>query len=126
MQAFPDPDPALPFRPAACLRVVLRCAAGQIVIQREAGEKRRLLQRRSFWDALLEAAAGGLAYAGYSYRARADRYRLDVPVALANSLRQAGELLAYTSLSNQVRGAAITTPQKPTISALLKASGEPG
>jgi hypothetical protein len=107
LRAFPNPDPALPFRAAACTRVVLRCAVGQIIIQREAGEKRRLLQRRSFWDALIEAAGSGLTYGGYSYRDRADHYRLEVPVALANTLRQAGELLAYTTLSNQVRSATI-------------------
>ena len=104
LAAWPDPDPARPFCAENCTRIVLRGATGQIGITREAAGKRRTLQRRSFWDAMLEHARPEvMSYAGYSYRERADHYRLDLAHETSAALRQAADLLSYATLAQQIR-----------------------
>ena len=51
-----------------------------IEIERAAASRTGLFRRRSFWDALVSAAAaaGPLVYHGYSYSRRADLYRLEL------------------------------------------------
>lgn len=112
LAAFPDPDPTLPFRAERCVRVMLRHSTGSIVIAKDAGGKRRLLKRRSFWQVLMEAAqAGDLRYAGYSYRERADVYDMGVSATLRATLRESSGLLAYPTLEAQVRQASIATAE---------------
>jgi hypothetical protein len=104
LAAFPDPDPARPFSPAACIRVVLRAPGRRLEIDREAGAARRLLRRRNFWDALTAlAAAGAPVYRDYSYRHRADCYHLSLTSAQLAALRQAASLLAYSGLRDAIR-----------------------
>jgi hypothetical protein len=112
LAAWPDPDPARPFRAENCTRIVLRGAAGQIGITREAAGKRRTLQRRSFWDALLEhARPEAMHYAGYSYRERADHYRLDLAHETSAALRQAADMLAYATLAQQIRSTVLLSAE---------------
>lgn len=106
LATFPEAEPARPFAPARCVRVVLSGPHGRIEISREAGQRRRWLRRASFWDLLLSLAAEApLEYQEYSYKEGADLYRLRVSAAAAVSLRSHAALLRYRRLENQVRTA---------------------
>jgi hypothetical protein len=101
---FPDPDPERPFQAAHCIRATLRGGRQAIEIVRQAGERKRLFQRESFWDVFMKiAAAGSPAYGGYSYRERADRYLREFSVEELAQVRSAGALMRYTTLSEQIR-----------------------
>ena len=74
------------------MRAVLRGGRQAIHIPREAGARKPLLNcaKASFWDVLMDlAAAGEIQYLHYSYKDRADCYRLDMPLAAAEKLRAA-------------------------------------
>jgi hypothetical protein len=102
--SLPGPDPARPFVPERCVQVLMQGVAPRAAIPTAALARRRLLHRRSFWDVLMEAvAAGGLEYAGYSYKERGDRFRLKVTGEVSRRVRENAGLLCYTSLENQVR-----------------------
>jgi hypothetical protein len=109
---FPDPDPSRAFRPAACTEILLEAAASSLShsprrlleLPRAAASRERLLRRRSFWDALLAAAASGpLSYGGYSYHQRADLYRLDLGAESAAALVAAAKSLAPRDLRRGLR-----------------------
>ena len=107
LTALPDPDPRRAFQADACTRVVLRGAGVRIDVPLEAAGKHGLLQRRSYRDVLLEAAAGTAPlYVDYSYKDRADRYHLRLSPQAAAHLREAANLLRYPTLAAQIRGAA--------------------
>ena len=103
---FPDPDPSRPFLPGSCVQVLLRGGASRIPIDRDPARRRRWFRRRSFWDELLELA-GTPDYAGYSYRERADVYRVSLPRASKALLVEAARLSPYTSLPRQIEAAAV-------------------
>jgi hypothetical protein len=106
LATFPGDDPARPFASARCVRAVLRGGRQAIEIPREAGARKPLLRKASFWDALMDlAAAGEIRYLHYSYKDRADCFRLDMPLAAAEKLRAAGEAVKYSSLREQIRSA---------------------
>ncbi len=108
LATFPDPDPGRPFSARHVIHAVLRGPACHVEISRETGAARRFLRRRSFWDALIEAAeAGAPRYLEYSYKHRADCFRLDVHPEAAESLRRNARSLRYSSLEAQVRAAAL-------------------
>jgi hypothetical protein len=102
--SLPGPDPARPFVPERCVQVLMQGVAPRAAIPAAALTRRRLLHRRSFWDVLMdEVAGGGLEYAGYSYKERADRFRLKVTGEVSRRVQENAVLLCYTSLENQVR-----------------------
>jgi hypothetical protein len=106
---FPDPDPSRPFSAERCLRAIL-CGGRQAVeLPRELIARKRLLERRSFWDLLMEVTGiTGVAYRGYSYRDRGDRYVREFSVDERERL-QAGALgITVRSLRDQVRGSAFS------------------
>jgi len=104
---FPDPDPARPFAAERCLRATLRGGRQTIEIPREAGQRKGLFQRATFWDLLMEVAgAGPMTYAGYSYRERADRYLRELSLGEATRLRENCDLLKFSTLSGQIRAVA--------------------
>lgn len=107
LATFPDPDPTRAFAPDRATQALLRGPRGVIAIPRAAGERTGIFQRRSFWSALLEIATPGLRYAGYSYRERADRYVADLAAADLVRLREAADLLRYSTLRDQVRAAQV-------------------
>mgnify|MGYP000241754848 CR=1 FL=1 len=108
LAAFPDPEPERPFERQRCIRAVICGDGWRAPIDRGAGERRRIWKRRSFWDELMSAAAGGtLEYAGYSYRERADVYKMPVPAALSAHLRDCAGLLPFDSLAARIRSGAI-------------------
>jgi hypothetical protein len=71
---------------------------------KEAAQPKRLLERRSFWDALL-AEAVCPAYSTYHYRDRADVYRQRLEPLAAERLRAAAGLLRFDTLAQQIQGA---------------------
>jgi hypothetical protein len=82
-----------------------------IQIPREAGARKPPLLKKwprkaSFWDVLMDlAATGEIRYLHYSYKDRADCYRFDMPLAAAEKLRAAGEVVKFSSLREQIRSA---------------------
>ena len=106
LATYPGDDPARPFASARCVRAVLRGGRQPIQIPREAGARKPLLRKASFWDVLMDlAAAGEMHYLHYSYKDRADCFRLDMTLAAAGKLRAAGEVVKYSSLREQIRSA---------------------
>jgi hypothetical protein len=104
LATFPDPDPARAFHAPLCVRATLRGGRQPIEITRQAGERKGLFQRATFWDALLQVvSAAAPAYSGYSYRERADRYIRELTPSEREQIRGAGNLIRYTSLTEQVR-----------------------
>jgi hypothetical protein len=104
LASLPGPDPARPFVPDRCVQVWMQGVALRAGVPPSALTRKRLLRRRSFWDVLMEAVAGGgLEYAGYSYKERADRFRLKVTDELSRRIRENAGLLCYTTLENQIR-----------------------
>jgi hypothetical protein len=78
---FPDPDPSRAFQPENCTHALLVAANTQTVleIERAATSRRRLLQRRSAWDAIVAVTnAAEIDYAGYSYAHKADLFALEL------------------------------------------------
>jgi len=106
LATYPGDDPARMFASARCVRAVLRGGRQAIQIPREAGARKPLLRKASFWDVLMDlAAAGEVQYQHYSYKDRADCYRFDMPLAAAEKLRAAAEVLKYSSLREQIQSA---------------------
>ena len=109
LATFPDPDPSRPFAAAACVRVILRGGRQAIEITREAGARKGMFQRRSFWDILMAVTgARAAAYLGYSYRDHADRYLREFSHAETDQLRAAGAAIRYSTLRGQLRTVAFT------------------
>lgn len=104
LKNYPDAEPGRPFTAARCVKVILRGARSSVEITREAGEKTRVLRRDNFWDALMEALRSSKPdYMEYSYRERADRYRLPLNLQLRNVLFEAADRLAYSTLTRQIQ-----------------------
>jgi len=99
--SFPDPDPQRPFNSAECIQMMLRGPAAQIAIDKQSAQRKRLFRRRSFWEAVLELSTG-LVYAGYSYKERADIYRVVLDEHCRKQLRAAAQLSPYSSISRQL------------------------
>jgi hypothetical protein len=109
LAAFPDPDPSRRFAAANCTRATLRGGRQPIEITREAGMRKGLFQRVSFWDALMKVIGGGTpGYVGYSYRERADRFLREFTHEEVGQLRAASGLVRYTILIDQIRSGAFT------------------
>jgi hypothetical protein len=104
LAGFPDPDPQRPFAPERCVSVVLYGPGFRVELPREKGDKRRLLRKQSFWNALMEIAAEEkLQYVGYSYSEHADRYRMEVSFPIAARLSENAGLVKYPTLENHLR-----------------------
>jgi hypothetical protein len=106
LATFPDPDPARRFAAEHCVRAILRGGRQAIEIPREAGSRKGVFQRETFWDVLMAVVGGGpSAYAGYSYRERADRYLRPFTREETDRLRAAGDAVRYSTLRDQIRSA---------------------
>ena len=104
LSTFPDPDPARAFAAERCIRAVLRGGRQAIEISREAGLRKSLFQRETFWDRLMGVmAAVSPAYGGYSYRDRADRYTRELARAETETIRAAAESVKFSTLRDQIR-----------------------
>jgi hypothetical protein len=96
---FPDADPSRPFDSGKCTLAVFETAGAHpkqlLELNRNAGLKRRMFRGQSFWERLLEIAAGEKpAYQTYSYGQRADLYRLDLNGETVLQIVQAAKRLA--------------------------------
>jgi hypothetical protein len=107
LATFPNAEPSRPFAPERCVRAVLRGGRQAIEIRREAAVRKGLFRRETFWDVLMSViAAGQPAYAGYSYRERADRYLRELTQAEAERLRAGSEAVQFSTLREQIRSLA--------------------
>jgi hypothetical protein len=103
LRTFPDPEPARPFAPGRCVRAILRGGRQAIEIPREAGLRKPMFRRGTFWQALLDtAAAGEIRYHTYSYKDRVDVYHADLDPAGVERLRAAARLVTYTVLRDRI------------------------
>jgi hypothetical protein len=105
LQTFPDGEPSRPFEPARCSRAVFRAGTLRVEVSRDVAAKRRMFQRKTFWEALMDfAAAARPEYVCYSYRERADRYRIVLAPSALASLLESSARLRYTDLAAHLRG----------------------
>jgi hypothetical protein len=102
LKRYPDSDPSIRFDAARCYQIVIRGPRQPLVLEREAGEKRRMFQGSSFWGAVMEFAAGA-AYVEYSYRERADMFRVRLGGLERERIREAAKLLAFSTYEKQIR-----------------------
>lgn len=114
LAGFPDSEPSREFRAEACTAALVEAGGSPprpdssephpvLELDRAGASRTRLFRRRSFWDALLAAASGSLAYDGYSYVWRADLYRLDLSSELRSLLATAAKSLAPRDLRRDLR-----------------------
>lgn len=109
LAVFPDPDPSRPFAAERCVAAELEEASGRrLLIPHAVGARRRFLRRAAFWDALMAlASAGPVRYHHYSYKEQADCYRLELTTEAVEALRAAAGRIAYRSLAERLRRAAL-------------------
>jgi hypothetical protein len=106
---FPDDDPGRKFAAPSCVRAILRGGRQALEIPREAGARKGLFQRASFWDLLMEVAgAAGAAYGGYSYKDHADRYWRELTAAEAERIRAGNGAVRFSTLRAQVGAGGFT------------------
>ena len=94
LASFPDPDPSRVFRAEECTVALIEDSATPprllLEVDRAVVSRRGMFRRRSFWDAMLSAAAAGsVGYHSYSYGRRGDVYRVELNDELRASLTQA-------------------------------------
>ncbi len=105
---FPDPEPARVFSESQCRAITFIQARGQATVSREVGSKRRLLQRRIFWEAAMRWLADcPVTYVRYNYRERADEYGAQVAAEAAAAIRESARLLAPAGLRAGLRAGPI-------------------
>jgi hypothetical protein len=109
LATFPDPEPTRPFAAERCIRATLRGGRQPIEIPRDAGARKTLFQRESFWDLLFEViAAAPVAYSAYSYRDRADRYLREFTHPETERIRSAASSVKFSTLRDQIQSVAFT------------------
>jgi hypothetical protein len=107
LAAFPDAEPARPFRAEDCTTVFLETSGNpprrSVELRREAAASKRLFSSRSYWDCLMELArAGALKYQEYSYAHRADVFARAVTPEETAALVRDAQRLAPRSLRVQM------------------------
>jgi hypothetical protein len=102
---FPEADPARAFEPQLAVKAVFQDPLGaRVEFPQEAGLRKRLLGRRSFWDSLIEILAGEQAlYVEYSYKEKADCYRVRLSQAAAAEIRNHAGKIAYKALAQKIK-----------------------
>ncbi|SPF35524.1 conserved hypothetical protein [Candidatus Sulfopaludibacter sp. SbA4] len=108
LASFPDPDPARAFAAERCVRAILRGGRQPIELRREAVARKGLFRRETFWDLLMEVVGPAAAYAGYSYRERADRFLREFSLSETERLRGGSGAIPYSTLKDQIRSVAFT------------------
>lgn len=109
LSTFPDADPARQFAAAQCIRAILRGGRLAIEVTREAGQRKSLFQRGTFWELLMEVVlAAPSSYAGYSYRERADRFHREFKLPEADRIRAGAGAVKYSTLRDQIQATAFT------------------
>jgi len=109
LATFPDPEPARPFVAVNCVRAVLRGGRQSIELPREAAARKGIFQRTSFWDVTVGVAGEGtVEYVSYSYRDRCDRYLRELSHAETGRIREASDMVKYSTLREQIRTVGFT------------------
>ena len=104
LQRFPDHDPDLELDASLCFRMVFRGPRGEFEITREAGQQRRFLRRRAFWDEAVKLIATlSPRCQRHSYSDGADVFAADLTPGSRATLRALGSRLRYTALAAQLR-----------------------
>jgi hypothetical protein len=103
---FPDDDPSRPFDTAGAVAVLLEMGGGaqrQVVeITRKDASSKKLFQKASPWDVLVNLASAHTArYEKYSHARRADLYRVSLPYDEASQLLSAMLAAAPSGLRNR-------------------------
>jgi hypothetical protein len=106
LSRYPDSDPTRRFDASRCFLIVIKGPRQPLILEREAGEKRKMFRSRSFWDEIM-AAAETPEYVEYSYRERADMFRLRFGHGDQQRVRDAARLLVYSSYEKQIRESGI-------------------
>jgi len=100
---FPDPEPGRDFLPDGCVKVVFHGPSTRLELTREIAMRKRMLHRNSFWEQMVRTASGGVPrYVTYSYREKADEYRLAITPGLLRQFREQSRLLTYSALAAQI------------------------
>ncbi len=106
---FPIPTPRTSSLPPTARASFCAAAASPSRSRAEAGSRKGLFQRKTFWDVLMNVIAAAVPeYAGYSYRDRADRYQREFSRAELDELRAARDLVRYSTLRDQLRAVAFS------------------
>jgi hypothetical protein len=105
---FPDSDPSRAFDAGKCTLAVFESSGANprhlLELGRAAASKRRMFRGQSFWERLLEIAAGEKpAYQSYSYGRRADLFQIDVNGENVLQIAQAAKRLAPGNLRSALR-----------------------
>jgi hypothetical protein len=104
LAGFPDSDPQRAFDAERCFQVQLVGRRGHLEIPREVASRKRLFARGSFWSALMQLASSARPrYVEYSYRSKADEYKIELSVDQSNELIAAARLLKYSGLCDHVQ-----------------------
>ena len=109
LATFPDADPSQRFEASRCFRAILRGMRPSLEVSRDAGARKGLFQRTSFWDLLMEvAAAAGAGYGGYSYKDRADWFRRELTVAETERIRSVSDAVRFSTMRDRLKAAAFS------------------
>jgi len=101
---FPDADPTRTFDADLCSKAVLLGGRRTLEITREAGERKPLLGRLSFWDVLMGVARN--LRSPTASIPTVNRPTVTEPRSLGpwrNACRDAARLLRYTQPANEIR-----------------------
>jgi len=107
---YPDPQPDRPFSASGCALVVLRLKeGGSVELPPGSLQRRRVLRRRDYWGVLVRLAeAAPPRYVDYSYREKADRFRMEIPAETMAALREAASLLQFSGLAKRLERSDVT------------------
>lgn len=94
LSSFPDAEPSRPFDAGRCVEFVLIEGRRRVAIDVAAAVKRGWFQRRSFWDAVMEATPHP-AYHDYSYKDSADVYRAVLSTGQNSAIQDGLRLLPF-------------------------------
>jgi len=109
LATFPDADPTRTFEASRCFRAILRGTRQSLEVSRDAGARKGLFQRTSFWDLLMDVAAAAIAgYGGYSYKDRADYFRRELTVAETERIRAASDAVRFSTMRDQLKAGAFS------------------
>jgi hypothetical protein len=104
LDRFPDEDPSRPFHAAQCDKVVFQGRRGSVELESETASRRRLFQRTSFWEVLLESVESAHPeYQRYSYSDQADVYHVRLPPDTLQALIDHTNLLKYRGIAQELR-----------------------
>jgi hypothetical protein len=111
LAGFPDADPGRRFVPELCVTAVLQETSGRrIEIPCQVGARRRFLRKSAFWDSLLALArTETMRYIEYSYKEKADCYRVELSAEAALAIQSAAKTIAYRTLADRLRRASLAT-----------------